>query len=696
MSSLFCGYLIFSIGILGILSFHADVVSAQEHHDWFLNSEAATMNLTIDATMELQSTGQRYFINYVTADLLYFPRETSRQTVKELITTPSAQMADVIIYRWDKPTTTQLPFGLRARVQTTSALPKIPQKIPFPLTDLSPAYKQYTLPTENIDSDNEEIIMLASELAAGEDDLYVVLFNLATWVQSNVDYSLNTLTAEVSQKASWVLENRYGVCDELTSLFIALARSLGIPARYVSGLAYTNWNGINDFGPHAWAEIYFPDYGWVPFDVTYGEFGYIDASHIELHHSLDSKGVSSNYEWEGRDVDLDTKKLTLEADLLSVDKTFDPLLTITTRPVKENIALGSYNLLEVMLHNPQKYYVPVELFLTKTTGLVIEEGNSKHVLLKPEEEKRLYFTLKVDETLDPSFVYTYFIRAYTNRNESSETSFKSSQRDILYSSSEIMTLRSQLVDEETKTYSKAVNLSCNVPQEVYYTREVIAINCSLRNVGNIYLRDVEVCLDEICNSFDLPIAYETIVSFTSQFAAPGKREMAVTAKNTEVQKVVIIPVFVQETPDLDLLDFQFPEKIDYGEPYQISFHLTKTSEAVPYAIILNVSQDTLTKTWQLDRLDQDRTFILNLDSSDLTRQSNPFLFVVTYADKNGNSYQKEKEIVVELTDISYSDRVRMSIYRFAQGITNFGIGAILISVFVFGTLLGLILRRKRQ
>lgn len=669
---------------------------AEEDPDWFLNSEAATMNLSIDATLELESTGPRYFVNYVTADLLYYPRETTRQTVKEMITTPEAQVADVLIYRWDQPTTTQLPFNLRARLQTTSGLTEIPQKISFPLTDLSPAYKQYTLPTENIDSDNEEIILLASELAAGENDLYVVVFNLAVWVQSNVDYSLNTLTAEVSQKASWVLQNRYGVCDELTSLFIAMARSLGIPARYVSGLAYTNWNGINDFGPHAWAEIYFPEYGWVPFDVTYGEFGYLDASHIELHHSLDSKGVSSNYVWEGRDVDLETKKLTLEADVLSLDKSFAPLITITTKPVKGNVALGSSNLLEVVLSNPQKYYVPVELFLTKTTGLVIEEGNSKHVLLKPEEEKLLYFTLKVDETLDPNFVYTYFIRAYTNRNESSETSFKASQRDILYTPTEIALLRNQLVEEETKTYSKAVNLSCSIPQEAYYTREVIAINCSLRNIGNIYLRDVDVCLAEVCNTFDLPIAYETVVSFSSQFAAPGKREMAITAQSTEVQKTIIIPVVVQDTPELEILDFQFPEKINYGEPYQISFHLTKSSEAVPYAITLNVSQDTLTKTWQLDRLDQDRTFILNLDSGDLTKQSNPFMFVVTYADKNGNSYQKEEEIVIELTDLSYSDRVRMSLYRFAQGITNFGISAILISVFAFGTILGLILRRKRS
>ena len=86
---------------------------------------------------------------------------------------------------------------------------------------------------EVIDSENAGIGRQASKIAEGEDDLYGVVYNLATWVEENVDYDLSTLTAESSQKASWVLENRRGVCDEMTSLFIAMCRSLGIPAKFV-------------------------------------------------------------------------------------------------------------------------------------------------------------------------------------------------------------------------------------------------------------------------------------------------------------------------------------------------------------------------------------------------------------------------------------------------------------------------------
>ena len=60
------------------------------------------------------------------------------------------------------------------------------------------------------------------------DDLFIVVYKLAEWVKTNVNYDLSTLTASVSQKASWVLDNKEGVCDEITNLFIALSRALGI------------------------------------------------------------------------------------------------------------------------------------------------------------------------------------------------------------------------------------------------------------------------------------------------------------------------------------------------------------------------------------------------------------------------------------------------------------------------------------
>ena len=64
-----------------------------------------------------------------------------------------------------------------------------------------------------------------------------------------------------------ILDHGKGVCQDFTHLMIALSRSLGIPARYVSGLVHpdaTRYRGFTQ--THAWAELFFPSAGWVGFD----------------------------------------------------------------------------------------------------------------------------------------------------------------------------------------------------------------------------------------------------------------------------------------------------------------------------------------------------------------------------------------------------------------------------------------------
>lgn len=61
-----------------------------------------------------------------------------------------------------------------------------------------------------------------------------------------------------------------GVCQDFSHIFIAAARSLGIPARYVSGY-FHRADGVNDQqAGHAWAEAFVDGLGWVGFDATNG------------------------------------------------------------------------------------------------------------------------------------------------------------------------------------------------------------------------------------------------------------------------------------------------------------------------------------------------------------------------------------------------------------------------------------------
>lgn len=66
---------------------------------------------------------------------------------------------------------------------------------------------------------------------------------------------------------SEMLAHGKGVCQDFAHLMIGLARTLKIPARYVSGLVHPDKERYRGFTQtHAWAELFFPTAGWVGFD----------------------------------------------------------------------------------------------------------------------------------------------------------------------------------------------------------------------------------------------------------------------------------------------------------------------------------------------------------------------------------------------------------------------------------------------
>ena len=66
-----------------------------------------------------------------------------------------------------------------------------------------------------------------------------------------------------------VLALRAGVCQDFAHLFIAAARAMGVPARYVSGYIHDPSVTGHAVASHAWAEAWVPARGWIGFDATH-------------------------------------------------------------------------------------------------------------------------------------------------------------------------------------------------------------------------------------------------------------------------------------------------------------------------------------------------------------------------------------------------------------------------------------------
>jgi hypothetical protein len=115
------------------------------------------------------------------------------------------------------------------------------------------------------------IIRQAVQIAGDARDPREIVARVNRWVYENVE-KVPTFSIP---NALAVLNDPRGDCNEHAQLFTALTRSLGIPTRIASGVAYLNGR----FYYHAWAEVYLGD--WVAVDPTWGQFP-ADASHIRL------------------------------------------------------------------------------------------------------------------------------------------------------------------------------------------------------------------------------------------------------------------------------------------------------------------------------------------------------------------------------------------------------------------------------
>ncbi|MXO59415.1 transglutaminase family protein [Altererythrobacter salegens] len=108
---------------------------------------------------------------------------------------------------------------------------------------------------------------LIAEVERSEEGMVETLHNLSTRIRDAVEYK--TGTTNIATTAEEAIAHGYGVCQDHAHIFIAAARALEIPARYVSGYLMMD-DRVEQEATHAWAEAYVQNLGWVGFDISNG------------------------------------------------------------------------------------------------------------------------------------------------------------------------------------------------------------------------------------------------------------------------------------------------------------------------------------------------------------------------------------------------------------------------------------------
>lgn len=154
---------------------------------------------------------------------------------------------------------------------------------------------------------------LIASLPRDDNELVPTLHRLSSLVRERIAYE--TGRTHVGTTAEEAVAAGHGVCQDHAHVFIAAARVLGVPARYVSGYLMMN-DRIEQEATHAWAEVWIEGLGWVGFDVSNGISP--DPRYVRVATGRDYRdaapvtGISFGAVTEGLSVNLAVEQQTAE------------------------------------------------------------------------------------------------------------------------------------------------------------------------------------------------------------------------------------------------------------------------------------------------------------------------------------------------------------------------------------------------
>jgi len=116
---------------------------------------------------------------------------------------------------------------------------------------------------------------LARQVTAGSANNYDRARTIEAYLHNEFTYSLDPSGIDPGNPiGSFLFESKTGYCEYFAAAMAVMLRTIDIPSRLVNGFQTGTYNRVGkDFivrarDAHSWVEVYFPEYGWIPFDPT--------------------------------------------------------------------------------------------------------------------------------------------------------------------------------------------------------------------------------------------------------------------------------------------------------------------------------------------------------------------------------------------------------------------------------------------
>ncbi|GKX31223.1 hypothetical protein SH1V18_37030 [Vallitalea longa] len=188
------------------------------------------------------------------------------------------------------------------------------------------------------DTITDRTVELAEKITKSSNSEYEKAKAIEKYLKDNIEYSYTTNLPDNNEDILdyFLFETKEGFCTYSATAMVIMARSVGIPARYVKGFVVgereelepdmLNQNHITNekkdsktvvtgWDAHAWVEVYLEGYGWLPFEPTSG-FSLVDTTVEEDYIELPDEDIKIEEEIYLENVNTDKKRIPVSAIII--------------------------------------------------------------------------------------------------------------------------------------------------------------------------------------------------------------------------------------------------------------------------------------------------------------------------------------------------------------------------------------------
>ncbi|HEX5544947.1 MAG TPA: transglutaminase domain-containing protein, partial [Nitrospira sp.] len=168
-----------------------------------------------------------------------------------------------------------LPFPSSSRIEY-SVLSRSNLVLPADLGSEPSRYPEsFTRHFLQVPTQSDRIGVLAMEITQTKRTTYDKATAIQSFLTHNFRYSLDAPLAELDHPLEeFLFSRKTGYCEHYATAMVVMLRTIGIPARLVTGFLATEWNEYGNYyvvrqqDAHEWVEVHLPHSGWITMDPT--------------------------------------------------------------------------------------------------------------------------------------------------------------------------------------------------------------------------------------------------------------------------------------------------------------------------------------------------------------------------------------------------------------------------------------------